>query len=130
MKPDFDIYVTDPRKLHQAKIHLTRLLEIVEFALSKYEGNRNGHGTPDLGLPDFGGFKHDTKKPDIAGIIAALPEKFTTTSVILALGSEGKDNRARAKMVLGQWVKRGKLRISKAGQGRRPTEFEKVVNGN
>ena len=125
MKSNVDIDVTDPKKLVRARAELWRLLEIVDFALGKYgHTHHSSQGQVDLAIHTPN--NSNGSKPNIREVIAALPSKFTTTDVIIGLGTEGKDNRARAKMVLSQEEKRGHIRITKAGQGRRPTEYEKV----
>ena|SRR6266498_276691 len=131
MRPSFEIDVTDPVRLRAAKVQLTRLLEIVDFALTKYPQSQ---GHPDLFAKamengDGDHLSPHQGKPNINYIIADLPNKFTTSNVILALGVEGKENRARAKSVLNQLVKKGSLRVITEGKGRRPTEFEKVIDG-
>src|SRR3989442_865590 len=99
MKPHLDIDVTDPKKLARARAELSRLLEIVEFALGKYSHARNGESDLPMPIQHEGHNQNGAEeKPNIREVIARLPIKFTTSDVIVGLGNEGKENRPRVKM--------------------------------
>jgi hypothetical protein len=130
MKTYSDIDITDPRKLERNKAELTRLLEIVEFALGKYK-HVGDNGQSELPLPvQAADVEHITTKDgrSIMEIVRNLPATFTTSDVMVALGNDGKDNRGRVKMALKRAVEAGWLHVAKAGVGRRPSLFEKVSN--
>jgi hypothetical protein len=123
--PEIDI--RDPKSLERARAELTRVLEIVEFALSKYRGNSNGKHQDDLAIRVPAETPPATRESDTAvlDVVSRLPNKFTTTDVILAFGDEGKENRTRIKLALKRAVESGKLTLAKRGVGRRPSEYAK-----
>src|SRR5437016_1765553 len=99
MKPHLDIDVTDPRKLTKARDELRRLLEIVEFALTKYTAPQHRNGQAEFIATISDGSNYGTGV-DVNGVIAKMPSAFTTSDVIVALGTEGKENRNRVKIAL------------------------------
>src|SRR6267142_3214184 len=113
VKYSTNIDISDHASLEAAKSNLVRLLSIVEFALSK-----------SIVAPVV-----TNGRPDIRHFINGLPDNFSMTDVILSLGDEGKENRARAKMVLMQLIKLNQLKVVRLGKGRRPTEYQKI-NGS
>jgi hypothetical protein len=123
--PEIDI--RDPKSLARARTELTRVLEIVEFALSKYSGNSNGKHQEDLAIPAAVETPPATRESDFAvwEVISSLPNKFSTTDVILGFGNEGKDSRSMIKLALKRAVENGALTLTRRGVGRRPSEYAK-----
>ena len=127
MKSNLDIDITDPKKLLRARDELRRLLEIVEFALTKYgKEPHNSHSELTLPLATDPPSQPGSSR-QILEVISKLPLKFTTSDVIQGLGEDGKDSRPKVKMILKQAVENGILRITSRGLGRRPSEYEKVT---
>ena len=139
MKTQFsDIDITDPKKLSRAKVELTRLLRIVEFALLEHAGA--GSSDPQAELPmetsrvilpalqTVRANGHEPRESDrlVLDIINRLENRFTTTDVILAFGDEGKERRPQIKLALRRAVEAGTIRVVKLGQGRRPSQYEKA----
>ena len=124
----FDVNLNDARALRKAKAELSRLLTIIDFALSKIEpANRNGHDrTLPLELTRNALDILASEKP-ILDIVNRLPDQFTTSDVIIALGDEGKEKRNAVKFTLSREVERKHLNLLVKGQGRRPSKYMKVV---
>jgi hypothetical protein len=136
MKTQFsDIDIADPKKLARAKVELTRLLRIVDFALLEY-GRASSSG-PQAELPMEGILLqsetrrtngHEPRETEklVLDVIERLENRFTTSDVILAFGNEGKEKRPQIKLALKRAVENGTIRVVKLGQGRRPSQYEKA----
>lgn len=126
MKLEIDI--TDQKQLVKAKADLTQLLAIVDFAISQKNGSHhNGvHNVTSLLPLDSVNEVRPVFQP-ILDIIARLPDQFTTSDVIVALGENGKRDRPLAKSAITDAVERDVIRIVELGKGRRPTTYSKVL---
>jgi hypothetical protein len=129
-----DIDISDPKKLSRAKLELTRLLKIVDFALLQHAGGESLSPQPELpmrgihALSGGGNNGHGPKEIDrrVIEIIDGLPNRFTTTDVILGFRDEAKEKRPQIKLALKRAVLNELIRVEKLGQGRRPSEYEKI----
>jgi hypothetical protein len=123
----FEIDLSDRSQLVKAKDELARFLTIVEFALTQQNGhNRTVNGQEPLALIEARTSQvRDAYKP-IMEIVKGLPNSFTTSDVIIALGDNGKEYRAVAKGAIADAVQRGIIRLVEVGKGRRPSKFSKV----
>lgn len=122
-----EIDISDPRKLTRIKTELTRLLNIVDFALAQHAANQPTSSGPLLPLQHQNGDPTPLQKAEseILEIIDSLPKRFTTTDVMLAMGDRGKERRNTIKLVLKEAARVGVVRLARTGKGRRPNEYEK-----
>jgi hypothetical protein len=123
---NLNIDITNARQLRQARDELTRLLNIVEYAIRQ---NATGGTKPEevdqLQLQTTNGHTNLSVEAPVMEVIKSLPEHFSTTDIIVALGDKGKDSRSAVKMVLKRAVNTGRLRLISKGIGRRPSQYAK-----
>jgi len=110
---ELDIDLNDRRQVLQARDDIARLIKIVDFAIEN---------TPRIetrGLPLGDKFIWD--------IVETLPDRFSTTDIIVALGTIGKEKRGLVKCVLARAVQAKLIAVLVRGRGRRPTSYFKVM---
>ena len=120
--------INDPRELAKARAELTRMLEVVDFALSKHNGKSNGEQRGGAGIGASAETPSAAQEADaeVLEVVNRFEKKrFSTTDVVLAYGNDGKEKRSRIKLALKRAVKNGKLRLLKPGRGRRPLNSRK-----
>jgi len=124
---NLEIDISDPRQLSKIRAELTRLLSIVDFAISQHNSAHGKalEGQSTLLHPIDNGAENGSRTHPVDAAIEAVPLRFTTSDVIVALGNEGKASRSAVKLALKKLADAGEIRIVKPGQGRRPTEYEK-----
>ena len=128
MKLDVDI--SDRGQLLKAKAELARLLSVVEFALSQFGQPRNGDIQRTLFVSSNGHSEVREKDKPILEVIDSLSKKFTTSDVIIALGEKGKESRSAVKAAIRRSIESGFIKLIEAGEGRRPSKYEKVSLAN
>lgn len=126
---NIDIDVTDLTKLLKVQSELTRILRIVDYAVLQHKAaGSNGHpGFPfvEQGHGDIApgntllGDKFET-------VVKGLPNRFTTTTVMVGMGDLAKLNRGAIRSSLTKLQEDGKIRLVEPGRGRKPSIFEKV----
>jgi len=124
---NFEIDISDPRKLTRVKSELTRLLTIVDFALAQHLANRGIIQEGGL-FAASNGRSYDEQEKPILSVIHSLPQRFTTTDVIIGMGEQGKESRGAIKLELKRAVDAGNIRVIEPGLGRRPTKYEKILH--
>lgn len=129
----FDVDLNSPRELEKARIELTRMLSIVEYALTQFQSSRNGHHQKHSAELPMGnsiisnGLKLAESAKPILDAIEGVPKVFTTSDIIVALGDKGKESRNAVKFVLMRAVNAKRLTLLEAGKGRRPSKYEKIL---
>jgi hypothetical protein len=128
MKLEIDI--GNRQELVKTKNELNRYLNIVEFALAEFDKSKhptNGDGLLPLHqVAESGVAAWRTADVPILNAIQGLNSRFTTSDVVIALGDKGKDSRGAIKMTLKRAIEAGTVRLVEAGQGRRPSKYEKI----
>jgi len=125
MKLEIDL--SDQSQLIKLRNELQRYLGIVEFALS---GSVNAKPSGTLPLPmsfpngENGGAR--TTDATVRKIIDLLPKRFNSTDIYVRYGDDAKEKRGAIKASIRRAIDEDIIRVQQRGQGRRPTQFEKV----
>lgn len=126
---NFEIDISDPKKLAKVRNDLTKMLTIVDFAITQHSTNRHHPADGLLPLP-IAKNGSDFRKADapILEVLEHLANKFTTTDIVIGMGNEGKESRGAIKMALKRAIEAGTVRLIQKGQGRRPSQYEKTTH--
>ncbi len=101
-------------QLLKKKATLTKLLEVVDFAICQFSASDEQNSEIRQG-----------DRP-VWAVIAKLGDKFTTSDVMLGFGEAAKENRYALKRSLLRFQRANLLRVIEQGRGRKPTQYEKV----
>jgi hypothetical protein len=127
MKLQIDI--SDRGQLRAAESELSRLLKIVQFALTAFDpASRNGSQAVPVPIETTNPAEAFNSTPEaVLRVIHSLPKRlFSTTDVMLRMGDEAKQKRAQIKQALKRAVTAGFITCVKPGRGRRPTKYRRV----
>jgi len=125
MKLEIDL--SDQTQLIKLRNELQRYLGIIEFALS---GSASSKPIGTLPLPmSFPNGENGTPRGTdeaVRKIIGTLGKRFTSTDIYIRYGDDAKEKRGAIKASLKRAEDDNLIRVHTRGQGRRPTQFEKV----
>lgn|SRR5437667_2020542 len=137
MKLEIDL--TDRASLLKTQTELNRLLNIIQYALNQLPDRRNGQ--PDLSNvvithPDNDHIKSSNLQRLLNGldqevlhiIYTSLEKRFTTSDVMVQMGTKAKENRGAIKMALKRAVDADFIRLVEPGRGRKPSTYERLMD--
>ena len=135
MKLEIDL--TDRASLLKTQAELNRMLNIVKFALEQIPNHRPNGQMERSNLVFLEPEQHrllDSNRSNIdqevLHIIYKLPGKrFTTSDVMVEMGTKAKEKRGAIKMALKRAVDADFIRILEPGKGRKPSTYERVLEG-
>ena len=127
----FEIDVTNRAELLKKRGELLRTLAVVEFALRQLNDplKANGNGELSQIMDQVDAFMpkqiRETDKP-VKDVIDELPSKFSTSDVMVKLGTMAKESRGLVRTALARFEKSGYIHMIEKGRGRKPSRYTKT----
>ena len=136
MKLEIDL--TDRHALIKIKAELTQWLNLIEYALTDQQGPgrpqraENRINGAEQSFVSHHGTLNARPKPvnplfeEVLGVVNKLPTNFTTTDVMVAMGTKAKANRGTIKLAIQRLIEADFIRLVEVGRGRKPSSYERL----